>query len=149
MERSSHQVAERVLKYIEKCTGASHNGPAWIGRVRLSKSGRTIYFNGHAFKRAKGGMGIGNHYDLESGDAYWISSVKRNGEDRHWAGSGTITIEAAAVAEYLELTSQESLNPKRYSVSHELEPSDPSKFVTIENDPDEYDRIRFPDLEDE
>jgi hypothetical protein len=138
-----------VIKYIEKCTGANHNGPAWIGRVRLSKSGRTVYFNGHAFKRARGGMGFGNHYDLETGDPYWISSVKRNGDDRHWAGSGTITVEAEAVAEYLELTAQSSLDPKRFTVSHEIEAPDPAKFLHIENDAEEYDRFRFPDLQEE
>jgi len=33
------------ILYIELKTGYSDNGPAWIGRVRYSKSGRTIYFN--------------------------------------------------------------------------------------------------------
>jgi hypothetical protein len=38
------------LKYIELKPGYSDNGPAWIGKVEFSKSGKTVYFNGHAFK---------------------------------------------------------------------------------------------------
>jgi hypothetical protein len=37
-----------MLKYIERKSGYRHNGPAWIRRVRSSRSGRTIYFNGRA-----------------------------------------------------------------------------------------------------
>ena len=49
--------------------------------------------------------------------------------------------------EYLELTSQSLLNPKRFTVSHEIEAPDPAKFLSIENDPEEYDGVRFPDLQ--
>ena len=77
-----------MLKYIERKTGYADNGPAWIARVRLSKSGRTVYFNGKALKRT-GGQGIpGNHRDIETGDEYWVSGVKKRGVNRHWAGSG-------------------------------------------------------------
>jgi len=34
-----------------------------------------------------------NYYDLENRESYWISGVKKNGEDRHWAGGGKIKIE--------------------------------------------------------
>jgi hypothetical protein len=136
-----------MLKYIEKCTGANHDGPAWIGRVRTSKSGATIYFNGKAFKR--GSSGFGNHFEFETGDSYWISGVKRNGEDRHWAGAGRITIEADAVSEYLELTGQTELDPNRFRVSSAIEPPDPSKFVALENDADALEERRFPGLNDD
>ena len=33
-----------MLKYIELKTGYSDDGPAWIGRVKMSRSGRTVYF---------------------------------------------------------------------------------------------------------
>lgn len=58
------------LKYIELKSGFSDNGPAWIGLVSFSKSGKTIYFNGKAFQSLNGrGIG-GNYFDLESGDEY-------------------------------------------------------------------------------
>ena len=56
-----------MLRYIELKTGYDENGPAWIGRVRTSRSGQTVYFNGRALKRD----GLpGNYYDLESNDIY-------------------------------------------------------------------------------
>jgi len=56
-----------MLKYIERKTDLGDNGPAWIAWVKVSKSGRTIYFNGKALKRIAGGGVAGNHFDLESG----------------------------------------------------------------------------------
>ena len=35
------------LMYIELKTGYSDDGPAWIGYVKASKSGKTLYFNDH------------------------------------------------------------------------------------------------------
>jgi hypothetical protein len=90
-----------MLKYIELKSGHNGNGPAWIARVKVSRSGRTVYFNGKALKRASGGGIAGNHYDIRSGQEYWVSGIKKNGLDRHWAGSGLVAIEAAAVPEYL------------------------------------------------
>jgi hypothetical protein len=78
-----------------------------------------------------------------------LMTMKREGSDRHGAGSGKITVEVAAVAEYLERTGQSQLDSARYRVSHDIEPEDPSRFVSIENDPDGYDRIRFADESDE
>ena len=87
-----------MLKYIELKSGYSDDGPAWIGHVQISRAGRTLYFNGKAFKRCGRGSG-GNHRDPQTGERYWISNVKKDGSDRHWAGTGKITIEAAAVDE--------------------------------------------------
>jgi hypothetical protein len=64
-----------------------------------------------------------------------VSGVKRDGNDRHWAGSGKATIEAAAVAEYLELVSLNQLDRTRFVVSDELRPTEPSEFVERENEP--------------
>ena len=74
------------LMYIEKCTG-NRNGPAWIAYVQTSKSKRTIYFDGHALRRHVWVDRLGNHYDIETGDPYWVSGVKKRGSNRHWFGS--------------------------------------------------------------
>jgi hypothetical protein len=121
-----------VLMYIELKTGYNDNGPAWMGRVRMSRSGRTVYFNGKAFKRSGRGS-RGNHYDLETGEMYWISGVKKEGTDRHGAGSGQVIIEAAAVEEYLRVTGARELDRSRFVVSDQIEPADPSKFYEMEN----------------
>lgn len=92
-----------VLKYIEKKSGHSDNGPAWIAYCKESKTGQTLYFKGMAFKRL-GGHGVaGNYREVSTGDEYWISGPKKDGKDRHWAGSGKILIQSTAVSEYLEL----------------------------------------------
>lgn len=91
------------LIYVELKTGHDDNGPAWIGFAGSSKSGATIYFNGKAFKSLKGSGFYANYYEAESGDEYWISGVKKNGQDRHWAGSGKVEIDEDAIAPYLEL----------------------------------------------
>lgn len=108
-----------ALKYIELKTGYQEDGPAWIGKVLLSKSGRMIYFNNHGFQRC---IGIsGNYYDVETGEEYWISSVKKNGEDRHWAGKGKICIARNALDEYLSATNNTVLDLKRFYVSDILD----------------------------
>ena len=97
----------RDLMYIELKTGYSDNGPAWIGYVKMSKSKRTIYFNDHAFQRCNG---IGaNYFDVETGEEYWITGVKKRESNRHWAGSGKIKIDCRAVPEILSLIGEETL----------------------------------------
>lgn len=76
------------IKYIELKTGFSDNGPAWIGVVSFSKSRRTLYFDGKAFQSLNGNGINGNYFEIESGDEYWISGVKKNQSDRHIYGSG-------------------------------------------------------------
>lgn len=120
-----------MLRYIELKTGYNDNGPAWIGRVKLSRSGQTIYFNGKAFKRAGS---PGTYCDLETRELYWISGVKKRGTNRHWAGSGRITIEARAVAEYLELAGESELDRSRFIVSDLIAETDPAAFHHLENE---------------
>jgi hypothetical protein len=120
-----------VLKYLELKSGYSDNGPAWIAKVGVSKSGRTLYFNGKALKR---GNGIsGNHLDLETGEEYWVSNVKKDGSDRHWAGSGKVFIEASAVADYLAITGASELDRTTFDIVPDLKRTDPSLFYGLEN----------------
>jgi hypothetical protein len=84
-----------MLRYIELKSGYGDSGPAWIAKVKLSRSKTTVYFNGCALKKAKGGGISGNYFDLESGEEFWISGIKKNGEDRHWAGPGSFSSKRA------------------------------------------------------
>lgn len=104
-----------VILYIECKTGYADDGPAWIGKALLSQSGKTVYFNDHAFHRYRGGC-CANYYDMENGDNYWISGCKKNGQDRHPCGSGKIMIDERVVDEYLKLTHQTTLNPRRFTI---------------------------------
>ena len=121
-----------MLKYIELKAGHADNGPAWIARVSASRSGRTIYFSGKALRRGNGVAG--NHVDLETGEEYWVSGVKKDGRDRHWAGSGKIAIEASAVSEYLDFIGAAELDESRFVIIQDLPPTDLGRLHASENE---------------
>ena len=116
------------LKYIELKTGYVSNGPAWIGKVQFSKSGKTIYFNGRALK----GNGHSVCSDIETHDIYWISGIKKNGQDRHWSGNSKIMIDRNVVDEYLQLVDFDMLDTKKYDLVDTVT-TDKYKFSEIEN----------------
>ena len=89
--------------YVELKTGYDDNGPAWIGRVKFSKTGTTIYYRDLTLQKIKGGGVSANYYDVETGDEYWVSGPKKNGQDRHWAGSGPVEIDPDVKDEYSHL----------------------------------------------
>lgn len=102
------------LRYIELKTGYSDDGPAWIGYVKSSKSGRTVYFNDRAFQPLRGGRG--SYYDVESGEEYWISGVKKRGSNRHPCGRGKIKVDRRAVDTLLSLKGWQELPSDLYEV---------------------------------
>lgn len=118
--------------YIEHKTDQSDRGNAWIGKVEFSKTGQTVYFNGKAFKKIIRGGIYGNFYDSETGDEYWISGIKKNGQDRHWAGGGKIMVDKEIVEEYLELVNFSILDEQNFELV-DIEPTDKQKFAEIEN----------------
>lgn len=102
------------LLYVELKSGFSDNGPAWIGQGEFTRSKSTIYFNGLALRKAQG---IGSNYlEVQTGNSYWVSGVKKNGTDRHQTGSGKVFIDASVVSEYLEFRGIERLPPNAYEV---------------------------------
>ena len=129
------------IKYIELKSGFSHDGPAWIGLVSFSKSGQTIYFNGKAFKSLSGNGIIANYYEIESGDEYWISGVKKNQNDRHKFGNGKILVENRILNEYLKTINQHQLNPKQYEIVEVDEKIPVSKINEIENQKNDFEEI--------
>lgn len=66
------------IMYIEAKPDVT--GPGRIGRVHLSKAGKTIYYAGRAFQSLKGGYKA-NFYDVESGENFWISRCRQDGRD--------------------------------------------------------------------
>lgn len=120
------------IMYIEHKIDQSDRGNAWIGKVEFSKSGQTLYFNGKAYKKINRGGISGNFYDLETGDEYWISGVKKNGQDRHWAGGGKIMIDKEITAQYLELVDFDVLDIQYFELI-DIEPTDKQRFAEIEN----------------
>lgn len=120
-----------IIKYIELKTGYNHNGPAWISKVRLSKSKKTIYFDAKALKKLSGSY-MSNYYDIETHEEYRVSNPKKNWLDRHWAGSGTIFIDEDIFEEYKTFLQTSALGKKYMSVpiNHAF---DITKFNTMEN----------------
>lgn len=102
------------LMYIELKTGYHDDGPAWIGYVKTSKSYKTIYFNNHAFQKFNSGNA--NYEDIENGDEYWISGIKKNESNRHWAGHGKIMVDRRAVNELTEIKGLSALPADVYEI---------------------------------
>jgi len=90
--------------YVELKTGFADNGPAWIGWVRFSRSGRSVYYHGRMLQRL-GGQGVegGNYFDAETGEEFWVSGVKKDRQDRHPSGSGDVDIDDDATEEYARI----------------------------------------------
>ena len=120
------------LTYIELKSGHSDNGPAWIGIVEFSKTGQTVYFDNKALKRLKIPGSNANHYNIETGDEYWVSGVKKNGSDRHWAGHGKIMIDKNAIDKYLDYISQKELDLTKFEIV-EFKKTDKARINKIEN----------------
>lgn len=88
---------ESRITYIER-KGDGISGPARIGRVTFSKSGKSVYYKGRRFHTLSGGGFKANYYDCETGEHYWISGCKKRGVDRLYAG--TIAIDDDVRDEY-------------------------------------------------
>ena len=123
----------KKLMYVELKSGFSDDVPAWIGYAGFSKTGQTVYFDGKSLKKLKiPGIGA-NHYDLETGDEYWVSGVKKAGGNRHWAGSGKIMIDEKAMEDYLKEVNFTILDKNIYEIVN-LKESEPTEHAhSIEN----------------
>lgn len=89
----------RRIMYIE-FKGEGLEGTARIGRVTFSRSGATLYYAGKAFRSLKGKGFKANYYDVETGDRYWISGPRRDGNDRLYGGSLAVEVDEDVSEEY-------------------------------------------------
>jgi hypothetical protein len=60
-------------------------GPARIGRVTFSKSGKSIIYRGTEFGSLKGTGFKANFWNQQTGEQYWISGCKKDGLDSLYA----------------------------------------------------------------
>ncbi len=88
----------RIMYIEDKSQGL--DGPARIGRVTFSKSGRSIHYNGRTFQSLDGRGYKANYFDVESGEHYWISGPRKDGEDRLYGGSKPVEIDSDIEREY-------------------------------------------------
>jgi len=88
----------RIMYIEDKSQGLS--GPARIGRVEMTKLGKTIYYRGRTF-RTLGGRGFkANSYDVQTGGEFWISGPRRDGADRLYGGRVAVEIDEDVRTEY-------------------------------------------------
>jgi hypothetical protein len=71
--------------YIEdKSDGLS--GPGRIGRIRFSKSGKSVYYRGRTLQTLAGRGYKANYFDVETRAEFWVSGCKKRGGDRLYGG---------------------------------------------------------------
>src|SRR5262249_42275134 len=87
------------IMYIENKSGGL-TGPARIGRVRLSKAGKSLYYRGQTFKSLNGRGFKANYYEVTSGNEYWISGPHRDGRDRLYGERVPVEIDEDVREEY-------------------------------------------------
>jgi len=88
------------IMYIEE-KSSSLNGPARIGRVTFSKTGKSISYGGRTFQSLKGSGFKANYFDVETGERFWISGPRKDGKDRLYDGnSAPIDIDPDVAEEY-------------------------------------------------
>jgi len=87
------------IMYIERKAGEL-TGPARIGRVTYSKTGATLYYQGHEFRSLKGAGFKANYYDVATGDEYWISGPRKDGNDALYATNVATEIDQDVANEY-------------------------------------------------
>jgi hypothetical protein len=76
---------------------ANLTGPARIGRVTFSKTGRSLTYQGKTFSKA---TGFKANYCCETGEWYWISGPKKRGGDALYATNIATEIDEDVREEY-------------------------------------------------
>ncbi|MEM8892439.1 MAG: 1-deoxy-D-xylulose-5-phosphate synthase, partial [Bacteroidota bacterium] len=71
---------ERIM-YIEY-KGDGLVGEARIGRVKFSKTKKSIHYRGKTYKTLSGSGFKSNYFDVETRAYYWISGCRKDGKDR-------------------------------------------------------------------
>jgi hypothetical protein len=94
---------KRRVMYVENKDGDIDGAAARIGWVTFSKTGQSVYYRGRTLLKANGISG--NFCDVENGEEYWVSGVKKRGSNVHWAESVTVLIDDDAREEYRKLRS--------------------------------------------
>jgi hypothetical protein len=94
--REEYPMKSRIM-YIEY-KGDALAGTAWIGRVTFSQTGKTIYYRKLALQTLSGTGYKANYFDVETGERYWVSGCKKNGQDTLYPG--TILVDDDVREEY-------------------------------------------------
>lgn len=101
----------RIMYIEEKCGDLV--GPARIGRVTYSKTGKSLTYRGREFGSLNGNGFKANFADVESGAEFWISGCKKNGLDSLYPNR--VEIDEDVREEYwVKIRNKPELKEKRY-----------------------------------
>ena len=94
----------RRVMYVENKHGLIDGAHGRIGWVSFSKTGQTVYYRDRTLQK---GSGIsGNFFDVETGEEFWVSGVKRRGSNAQPAEHGvSIEVDPDAIEEYRAIRS--------------------------------------------
>lgn len=87
------------IMYIESKAGGL-TGPARIGRVTFSRTGATLHYAGKSFQSLQGSGFKSNYFEVDSGDAYWISGPRKDGRDALYPTHVAAVVDADVHDEY-------------------------------------------------
>lgn len=107
---------QRIMYIEDKSEGLV--GPARIGLVTYSKSGQSLSYKGRTFQKWSGGGPYkANYFDVETGEDFWISGPRKDGNDRLYPESSMpVEIDQDIAEEYwrdirgLQAASTSSIN---------------------------------------
>lgn len=85
--------------YIERKAG-DLTGEARIGKVRFSKTGKSIYYKDLTFQSLKGNGFKANFFCVDTEEDYWISGCRKDGQDRLYGERLPIEIDDDVREEY-------------------------------------------------
>ena len=68
------------IMYIEEKSSLA-SIEASIGKVFLSKTGKTLEYKSRKFQSLKGSGYKANYFDIETGEHYWVSNCRKDGND--------------------------------------------------------------------
>ncbi|MBY6056487.1 1-deoxy-D-xylulose-5-phosphate synthase [Leisingera daeponensis] len=91
----------RIMYIEDKSEGL--DGPARIGHVYFSKSGKSLYYQGRVFQSLKGSGFKANYFDVDTGDHFWISGPRQDQNDRLYGGTRDVIIDEDVQDEYAKL----------------------------------------------
>ncbi|MFT5052417.1 MAG: hypothetical protein ACI8QZ_003850 [Chlamydiales bacterium] len=126
-------MAKQRLLFIERRPEKGETAPAWIAHAKLSKSGRTVYFNGKALKRIEGRAVDASHRCVETDEPYWIANVTKDGADRQWINGDPVLIDEGVVEEYLKFRGLTELDPAQHRVVTDIVETDIEALQSVEH----------------
>lgn len=103
------------IMYIERKAGRL-TGEARIGRITFSKAGRTLYYQGKAFRSLNGAGFKSNYREIETDEDYWISGCKQDGTDRLYGERVPVEIDADVREQYWTQIRKQPANKHRSCV---------------------------------